>query len=143
MNLIVSSNANVLIVINKIDLADESLDDLQKLKDNLNNTYDNELFFISIKSKQGITQLLTRIKDLSLQNPPLSKKSLIPIDNEKYIMQEIIRGVIVDLTHNELPYDTAVLIEKVEERKSLKSLTPSGLPFCDKKLALLLPISPL
>ncbi len=125
MNLIVSSNANVLIVINKIDLADESLDDLQKLKDNLNNTFDNELFFISIKSKQGITQLLTRIKDLLLQNPPLSKKSLIPIDNEKYIMQEIIRGVIVDLTHNELPYDTAVLIEKVEERKSLKSLYAS------------------
>ena len=125
MNLIVSSNANVLIVINKIDLADESLDDLQKLKDNLNNTFDNELFFISIKSKQGITQLLTRIKDILLQNPPLSKKSLIPIDNEKYIMQEIIRGVIVDLTHNELPYDTAVLIEKVEERKSLKSLYAS------------------
>ena len=125
MNLIVSSNANVLIVINKIDLADESLDDLQKLKDNLNNTFDNELFFISIKSKQGITQLLTRIKDLLLQNPPLSKKSLIPIDNEKYIMQEIIRGVIVELTHNELPYDTAVLIEKVEERKLLKSLYAS------------------
>ena len=125
MNLIVSSNANVLIIINKIDLADESLDDLQKLKDNLNNTFDNELFFISVKSKQGITQLLTRIKDLLLQNPPLSKKSLVPIDNEKYIMQEIIRGVIVELTHNELPYDTAVLIEKVEERKLLKSLYAS------------------
>ena len=40
-------------------------------------------------------------------------------------MQEIIRGVIVDLTHNELPYDTAVLIEKVEESKSLKSLYAS------------------
>ena len=125
MNLIVSNNVNVLIVVNKIDLVEDSLDDLQKLKDNLSITFDNEIFFISVKSKQGISQLQTRIKDLLLQNPPLSKKSLIPVNNEKYIMQEIIRGVIIDLTRNEIPYDTAVLIEKIEERKSVKSLYAS------------------
>jgi GTP-binding protein Era len=37
-------------------------------------------------------------------------------------MQEIIRGVIVNLTHNELPYDTAVLIDKSEEKRKLISL---------------------
>ncbi len=125
MNLIVSNNVNVLIVVNKIDLVEDSLDDLQKLKDNLSITFDNEIFFISVKSKQGISQLQTGIKDLLLQNPPLSKKSLIPVNNEKYIMQEIIRGVIIDLTRNEIPYDTAVLIEKIEERKSVKSLYAS------------------
>ena len=125
MNLIVSNNVNALIVVNKIDLVEDSLDDLQKLKDNLSITFDNEIFFISVKSKQGISQLQTKIKDLLLQNPPLSKKSLIPVNNEKYIMQEIIRGVIIDLTRNEIPYDTAVLIEKIEERKSVKSLYAS------------------
>ena len=40
-------------------------------------------------------------------------------------MQEIIRGVIVELTHNELPYDSAVLVYKLEEKKSLISLYAS------------------
>ena len=122
MNLIDSVKKNALIVVNKIDLAEDDLVDLQNLKDKLNDLFDNELFFVSIKSKQGLNQLFNRVSDILQSEPPISKDKIIPAKNRIYAMQEIIRGVIVNLTHNELPYDTAVLIDKSEEKRKLISL---------------------
>ena len=122
MNLIESVKKNALIVVNKIDLATDDLTDLQNLKDKLNDLFDNEIFFISIKSKQGLNQLFNRVSDILQSEPPVSKDKIIPAKNRVYAMQEIIRGVIVNLTHNELPYDTAVLIDKSEEKRKLISL---------------------
>ena len=122
INLIESVEKNALIVVNKIDLAEDDLADLQNLKDKLNDLFDNELFFVSIKSKQGLNQLFNRVSDILQSEPPVSKDKIIPAKNRIYAMQEIIRGVIVNLTHNELPYDTAVLIDKSEENRKLISL---------------------
>ena len=122
MNLIESVKKNALIVVNKIDLATDDLTDLENLKDKLNDLFDNELFFVSIKSKQGLNQLFNRVSDILQSEPPVSKDKIIPAKNRVYAMQEIIRGVIVNLTHNELPYDTAVLIDKSEEKRKLISL---------------------
>ena len=122
INLIESVEKNALIVVNKIDLAEDDLADLQNLKDKLNDLFDNELFFVSIKSKQGLNQLFNRVSDILQSEPPVSKDKIIPAKNRIYAMQEIIRGVIVNLTHNELPYDTAVLIDKSEEKRKLISL---------------------
>ena len=122
MNLIESVKKNALIVVNKIDLAADDFTDLQNLKDKLNDLFDNELFFVSIKSKQGLNQLFNRVSDILQSEPPISKDKIIPIKNRIYAMQETIRGVIVNLTHNELPYDTAVLIDKSEEKRKLISL---------------------
>jgi len=122
MNLIDSVKKNALIVVNKIDLAEDDLVDLQNLKDKINQLFDNEIFFISIKSKQGLNQLFNRVSDILQSEPPITKDKIIPTKNRIYAMQEIIRGVIVNLTHNELPYDTAVLIDKSEEKRKLISL---------------------
>ena len=122
MNLIESVETKSLIVVNKIDLAEDDLADLQNLKDKLNELFDNELFFISIKSKQGLNQLFNRVSDMLQREHPISTDKIIPTKNRIYAMQEIIRGVIVNLTHNELPYDTAVLIDKSEENRKLISL---------------------
>ena len=121
MNLL-PSNCDILILINKIDLLDDDLDTLQNLKNIISDKFDNEIFSISIKLEQGINELLKKITNILEKKIPLSKKSLIPKDNNKLLMQEIIRGVIVHYTHNELPYDTAVLIDRLEEKKSLISL---------------------
>ena len=122
MNLIESVEKKSLIVVNKIDLAEDDLTGLQNLKDKLNELFDNELFFVSIKSKQGLNQLFNRVSDILQSESPVSRDKIIPAKNRIYAMQEIIRGVIVNLTHNELPYDTAVLIDKSEEKRKLISL---------------------
>ncbi len=125
INLIKSDDSSILIIVNKIDLANDNLIDLEKIKKDLDSSFDNETFFLSIKSEQGMQQLLNRVKEILLNRTPVSKKSVIPINNNKNIMQEIIRGIIINHTHNELPYDTAVLINKIDEKKSLTSLYAS------------------
>ena len=125
INLIKSNDSSILIIVNKIDLANDNLIDLEKIKRDLDSSFDDETFFLSVKSEQGIQQLLKRVKEILLNRTPVSKKSVIPINNNKNIMQEIIRGIIINHTHNELPYDTAVLINKIDEKKSLTSLYAS------------------
>ena len=121
MNLLLD-DCNILIAINKIDLMENNHDALQKFTDIINDKFHKETFPISIKSEVGIDNFLETISKLLEKQPPISNESLIPKNNQKLIMQEIIRGVIVDYTHNELPYDTAVLIDKLDEKKSLISL---------------------
>ena len=122
---LVSSNTHIMLVINKIDLAKDDLSDLQKIKNKIDDKFKMDTFFISIKSKQGLNQLLRQIKNVLEGLKPQTSKKLSSSDNRKILMQEIIRGVIVELTHNELPYDSAVLVYKLEEKKSLISLYAS------------------
>ena len=122
---LVSSNTHIMLVINKIDLAKDDLSDLQKIKNKIDDKFKIDTFFISIKSKQGLNQLLQQIKNVLEGLKPRTSKKLSSSDNRKILMQEIIRGVIVELTHNELPYDSAVLVYKLEEKKSLISLYAS------------------
>ena len=124
MNLLLD-DCNILIAINKIDLMENNHDALQKFTDIINDKFHKETFQISIKSEVGIDNFLETISKLLEKQPPISNESLTPKNNQKLIMQEIIRGVIVDYTHNELPYDTAVLIDKLDEKKSLISLYAS------------------
>ena len=122
---LVSSNTHIMLVINKIDLAKDDLSDLQKIKNKIDDKFKIDTFFISIKSKQGLNQLLQQIKNVLEGLKPRTSEKLSSSDNRKILMQEIIRGVIVELTHNELPYDSAVLVYKLEEKKSLISLYAS------------------
>jgi len=122
---LVSSNTHIMLVINKIDLAKDDLSDLKKIKNKIDDKFKMDTFFISIKSKQGLNQLLQQIKNILEGLKPRTSKKLSSSDNRKILMQEIIRGVIVELTHNELPYDSAVLVYKLEEKKSLISLYAS------------------
>ncbi len=122
---LVSSTTYIMLVINKIDLAKDDLSDLQKIKNKIDDKFKIDTFFISIKSKQGLNQLLQQIKNVLEGLKPRTSKKLSSSDNRKILMQEIIRGVIVELTHNELPYDSAVLVYKLEEKKSLISLYAS------------------
>ena len=121
MNLL-PSDCNIMMIINKIDLIGDDHNILRNLKVSISDKFDNPIFLISIKSKQGINDLLDKITNILEKKSPKSNKSLVPIDNNKRMIQELIRGVVVQYTHNELPYDTAVLVDRLEEKKSLVSL---------------------
>ena len=122
---LVSPTTHIMLVINKIDLAKDDLSDLQKIKNKIDDKFKIDTFFISIKSKQGLNQLLQKIRNILESLEPRTRKKISSSNNRKILMQEIIRGVIVELTHNELPYDSAVLVYKLEEKKSLISLYAS------------------
>ena len=115
-----SDNTKTLIIVNKIDLCDDNLNDLVKFKENISKEFNKELFFLSLKENEGIDQFISQgiLKSLTGNKA----KNTINVSSENSMrlsMQELIRGTIIEKTHDELPYDTAVYIEKIEEGDKL------------------------
>ena len=113
------AKTNVVMLINKIDLAEDDLSELEVLKSRISENYSLELYFMSLKSKQGVTQMVNGICKILETKPPLNNKNIIPVNQKIISMQEIIRGVIIELTHGEVPYDTAVHIETHVTKKKI------------------------
>ena len=113
------AKTNVVMLINKIDLAEDDLSELEVLKSRISENYNLELYFMSLKSKQGVTQMVNGICKILETKPPLNNKNIIPVNQKIISMQEIIRGVIIELTHGEVPYDTAVHIETHVTKKKI------------------------
>ena len=113
------AKTNVVMLINKIDLAEDDLSELEVLKSRISENYSLELYFMSLKSKQGMTQMMNGICKTLKTKPPLNNKNIIPVNQKIISMQEIIRGVIIELTHGEIPYDTAVHIETHITKKKI------------------------
>ena len=113
------AKTNVVMLINKIDLAEDDLSELEVLKSRISENYSLELYFMSLKSKQGVTQMVNGICKILETKPPLNNKNIIPVNQKIISMQEIIRGVIIELTHGEIPYDTAVHIETHVTKKKI------------------------
>ena len=113
------AKTNIVMLINKIDLAEDDLSELEVLKSRISENYSLELYFMSLKSKQGVTQMVNGICKILETKPPLNNKNIIPVNQKIISMQEIIRGVIIELTHGEVPYDTAVHIETHMTKKKI------------------------
>ena len=113
------AKTNIVMLINKIDLAEDDLSELEVLKSRISENYSLELYFLSLKSKQGVTQMVNGICKILETKPPLNNKNIIPVNQKIISMQEIIRGVIIELTHGEVPYDTAVHIETHMTKKKI------------------------
>lgn len=104
----------VVIVINKTDLLTKNA--LVKKISILTKSYSHPIFSVSVKSEDGLTKLTDYIKALAKETSTESNKSKQhEIDN--IFVQEIIRGVINELTYGEVPYDCAVITDRITENK--------------------------
>jgi len=113
------SNTEVFIVINKIDLCRNYSLDEAYIYESFLEKYNNQNFFISLKTKHGINKLISAIENTLLRKQPLRDEDKISEDDIRLSIQEMIRGIIVNKTHSEVPYDTAVHIEKIEIKKKI------------------------
>lgn len=119
----IDTNTKVMIVINKIDLLDQNL---QEYKKYIKTLFDKKIFFISLKSKiglddliyDGIKQELSIIKSADTNKFNIRKNELIAI-------QELIRGIIVNNTTQEIPYDSVVKINKSINQKLIHKIEAS------------------
>lgn len=125
LNLANVTNTNVILLINKIDLIEDNLTELKHLQSRISKNYDLDTYFISLKTKQGLTQLSNGIYENLIVVQPVVKKNIIPENQKSISIQEIIRGVIIDFTHGEVPYDTAVHIEKYISKKKIIEINAS------------------
>lgn len=107
----------VFIIINKIDLIKEAaLKSITDLWEMLEVT--ERILPISALNKLGTDNLFNQIKDLLPAGPAYYPKDQISDKPEKFFVSEIVRGKILELYHQEIPYSVEVEVESFKEGES-------------------------
>ena len=116
LNKVKKSSVPVIIVINKIDLIDQSrLDEIiDYWKSELPNS---RLFPISALHDFNIDNLMKQIIELLPESPPYYDKDMLTDRPEKFFIAEIIREKILLHYKKEIPYSVEVEVEEFKETK--------------------------
>ncbi len=111
-----SVKASVFLLINKIDtIAKENLLPLMKQSSSLG-IY-QEILPISALRGEGIDQLLDLIVRVLSPGPRYFPEDMVTDQMERFLAAEIIREKVFNLTEEEIPYSTAVIVEEFKERE--------------------------
>jgi GTPase len=103
-----------IMVINKVDLIKK--DTLLPLIDEAREVFPCQAFLpICARTGDGVPALLQEIRNLLPEGPPYFPEDMLTDRSERFIAAEIIREKILLLTHREIPYATAVVVESFQE----------------------------
>jgi len=114
MDVVKKATAPRVLVLNKVDLCDKaSL--LPRLAD-----YEREVGFadlvpVSAKTGENIDRLETVLLSHLPEGDPLYPEDYLTDQPERFFVAELIREQVLQQTHDELPFSTAVVVDKFEE----------------------------
>ena len=112
------NNIPVYLSVNKVDLYENDQILTEKIE-NLSNLYNKKIYPLSIHNDIGIDVLVNDICKMK----PSTKKNISfqydDIDKKKLIIQELIRGIINNTMYGEVPYESAVVVELLEDKEKL------------------------
>ncbi|WP_424526954.1 GTPase Era [Spiroplasma endosymbiont of Glossina fuscipes fuscipes] len=80
---------------------------------------------ISALKHENVPKLLTLLKDHLTEGPQYYPDDMLTDQPEKFLIREIIREKILLLTENEIPHSVAILIDKVDEQRTLLKIMAS------------------
>lgn len=107
--------APVILVMNKIDLVPKG--ELLERMSCYGETYPfKEIIPVSAATGDGVDQLVKLVHDLLPEGPCYFPDDILTDVPERFIVAEIVREKIFRLTHDEVPYSTAVVVESFKER---------------------------
>ena len=117
------TNPKAICVINKIDQVDNK-NKLLPFIENISGEYDfEEILMISAKNQNGINNLISIIKKHLPENNHIYDDTFSVIDNDdKFMISELIREKIIRKLGDELPHDTFVEIDLLEEKKDITEI---------------------
>lgn len=105
----------VLLVLNKIDLIQKAL--LLPLMDRFKTRFDfAHIVPISALLGDGLDRLLDCVVELLPPGEPYYPEDMLSEQPERFFVSELIREMIFNLFHQEVPYSTAVKVEEFTER---------------------------
>ncbi|MGZ3594434.1 MAG: GTPase Era [Syntrophales bacterium] len=110
----------VILLINKIDLVRRN--DILPVMDRFQHLFSfSEIIPISALNGDGLSALMEEIWKLLPEGPRYFPDDIMTDRTERFIAAEIIREKIIMLTHQEIPYAAAVVVEsfKEDEKKNL------------------------
>jgi GTP-binding protein Era len=127
LSLIKKLECPVILVLNKMDaIAKKDLLPLMAHWSALHTFAD--VIPISARKKEGLDLLLDKIVGQLKEGQRYFPKHQLTDQPERFLVAELIREKILMLTGEEVPYATAVVIEKYEEPASLKKMKDGKLP---------------
>lgn len=119
INLVSNLDKTKILAINKIDKLPDKKAVLLTIEEYTNYNIFQEIVPISAIKKQNIDVLINVIDKYLPYRPHLQFDNLQPfLSNTNFYVSEIIREKLFNFTHQELPYKSAVVVEKIEERKN-------------------------
>ena len=108
----------VVLALNKIDLVKKRTI-LEKI-DSWKNVYPFAAFVpVSAKNGEGVDRLIEVLVDNLREGPPFYPDDTLTDTSLRFLVAEIVREKIFRLTGQEIPYSTAVTIEKFEEKSKI------------------------
>ncbi|WP_068674329.1 GTPase Era [Oceanobacillus sp. Castelsardo] len=117
MDLLQKAKTPVFLIINKIDLVHP--DDLFPLIDEYKDKVDfEEIIPISALQGNNVTHLLDVLKSHLPEGPQYYPEEQITDHPERFIITELIREKVLELTREEIPHSIAVVMENLEKRES-------------------------
>lgn len=109
--------APVILAINKIDIVEKKM--LLPLIDEMRNLFPFiEIIPISALTGDGLDILIDMIWNFLPEGPKYFPDDMITDVSERFLAAEIIREKITILTHQEIPYSTAVIVDSFKEDES-------------------------
>ena len=117
-DILAKAKTPVVLVLNKVDL----LPDKRTLLDKMaawSGLHDfREIVPISAGNGDGVEHLVETISSYLPEGPALFPDDILTDMPEKFIVAEMIREKVFRLTHDEIPYSTAVIVESFVEREN-------------------------
>jgi GTP-binding protein Era len=127
LSLIKKLECPVILVLNKMDAISKK--DLLPLMAHWSALHSfADVIPISARKKEGLDLLLDKIVGQLKEGQRYFPKHQLTDQPERFLVAELIREKILMLTGEEVPYATAVVIEKYEEPASMKKLKDGKLP---------------
>lgn len=117
MDLLQKAKTPVFLIINKIDLVhpDDLFPLIDEYKDKVNF---EEVIPISALQGNNVTHLLDVLKSHLPEGPQYYPEEQITDHPERFIITELIREKVLELTREEIPHSIAVVMENLEKRES-------------------------
>ena len=104
----------VLLGINKIDMVRK--DSILPLMDEYSSAYPfREIIPLSARKGEGMDELFRCIVELLPEGPKYFTEDILTNQTERFVVAEIVREKVFELTREEIPYSTAVIVERFKE----------------------------
>lgn len=108
--------APVLLILNKSDLAPAGFDP-RVAEQTIRSFPFREALAVSALTGEGVERLVERVREYLPEGPAYFPDDIITDLPERFVAAEIIREKVFHLTHDEIPYSTAVTIDSFKERE--------------------------
>lgn len=125
-----SLDTAVIVVMNKIDKLNSKL--LQDRLENYKKNTGREVIPIAAATGKNISNLLDEVFAHLPEGPQYYPSDMFTDQIERFIVAELIREKIFNLTREEIPYGVAVLVEEMKERDKGKLLIRANI-YVEKK----------